>query len=100
MPNFRTKLSGRQLTGDLEISLTLKDCNFASNFRHVWLSWGKRFSVQHDSYLCKMFRGSIGFPTQRQMVPNNFVASIYKDNDTLTKRCPIDCRRYREWEYC
>ena len=85
--------SGRQCVFEIYIF-----CNFV--FRHVWLSWGKRMAVQHDSYLCKEYRGSIGFPTKRQMVPNNFVAAVVKDNAMLDKRCPAPCRRYVEWEHC
>ena len=68
--------------------------------RYVWLGWAKRMAVQHDSYLCKDYRGTLGFPTQRLMEPNNFVAAVVKDNATLTKKCPVQCRRYKEWEHC
>ena len=70
------------------------------SFRYVWKRFGKRMSMQHDAYLCQQWPGSIGWPTQRLMEPNNYVASIANDNATLVHKCPRKCRRRLEWEYC
>ena len=68
--------------------------------KYVWNTWGRSSSFQHDSYLCEQFPGSIGFPTQRLMEPNNYVASVWKERDFMQKRCPAKCRRKPEWLYC
>ena len=77
------------------------ECKFSYHFyRYVWKRFGKRMSMQHDAYLCQQFPGSIGWPTKRLMEPNNYVASIAKDNATLIHKCPRKCRRKVDWEYC
>ncbi len=53
--------------------------------RYVW-TWGRHNSVQHDSYLCRMFPGSRPFPTKRLMETNNHVASVWKENATFIAR--------------
>lgn len=68
--------------------------------RYLWVGWGKRMTLQHDSYTCSRFPGSIGFPTQREDGPNNFVASVVKEGNTMKQKCPKKCRRHLEWEYC
>ena len=68
--------------------------------KYIWNTWGKRSSVQHDSYLCEQFPGSIGFPTKRLMEPNNYIASVVKERDFMKKRCPVKCRRHEDWIYC
>jgi hypothetical protein len=68
--------------------------------KYVWQTWGHASSVQHDSYLCAEYPGSIGFPTQRKMEPNNYVASVWKDREMIQKKCPSKCRRKPEWIYC
>lgn len=68
--------------------------------KYVWHPWGRASSVQHDSYLCKYFPGSIGFPTRRKMEPNNYVASVWKDGEQIAKKCPKECRRHPDWIYC
>ena len=68
--------------------------------KYVWNTWGRKSSLQHDSYLCDQFPGSIGFPTKRIMGPNNYVASVWKEKDFLRKRCPVKCRRQTGWVYC
>ena len=70
------------------------------NFRWIWRPWGKRFAFQHDSYHCKVFENTIGWPTQRLMEPNNYAAAVKLENYTLTEKCPVECRRKAEWEYC
>ena len=69
---------------------------------HVWPLFYHRLVLQHDSYLCQKFRWSKPWPTKRAMEPNNFVASIFKDNATLIQRCPKACRPkdHLDWEYC
>ena len=67
---------------------------------YVWNPWGMKSSVQHDSYTCDQYPGSIGFPTQRLMEPNNYVASVWNDAEMIAKKCPPRCRRYPSWLYC
>ena len=69
-------------------------------FRNVWQRFGHKRSMQHDAYLCKQYRGSIGWPTKRLIEPNNFVGSVIEENHTLSEKCPIECRRHPDWEYC
>ena len=71
-----------------------------SNSRLVWKPWGRRNAFQHDAYSCEKFNNSIGWPTKRLMEPNNFVASVVRENVTLTEKCPLKCRRHPEWEFC
>ena len=71
-----------------------------SNSRLVWKPWGRRNALQHDAYSCEKFNNSIGWPTKRLMEPNNFVASVVRENVTLTEKCPEKCRRQPEWEFC
>lgn len=68
--------------------------------KHVWLTWGKKSSFQHDSYTCDKFPGSVGFPTPRIMEPNNYVASVFMDGEMISKKCPKRCRRHPNWIYC
>ena len=70
------------------------------NYRWIWRPWGRKFAFQHDAYHCKVFNNTVGWPTQRLMESNNFVASVVLQNSTLTEKCPVECRRYPEWEYC
>ena len=65
--------------------------------KYVWHRWGKASSVQHDSYLCEQYPGSIGFPTQRLIEPNNYVASVWNDKEIIEKKCPLKCRRNPQW---
>ena len=69
-------------------------------YRYVWRPWGKKYAFQHDSYHCNVFNNTVSWPTQRLMEPNNYAASIPTENFTLTEKCPIECRRKPEWEYC
>ena len=68
--------------------------------RHVWKCFGREMSLQHDSYLCEHYKGSVGWPTQRLLEPNNFVGSVANGNSTLEKECPIQCRKNEVWKYC
>ncbi|TRY79883.1 hypothetical protein TCAL_05108, partial [Tigriopus californicus] len=69
--------------------------------RYVW-PWARRSSIQHDSYFCRDYRGTIPFPTEREMSVNNFVAAAVKSNGTLVKKCPKKCRpeAHPDWEFC
>ena len=49
---------------------------------YVWKFFGPEMSLQHDSYRCKRYKGSVGWPTQRLIEPNNIVGSIVKGNGT------------------
>jgi len=55
--------------------------------RHIW-SWARGMSVQHDSYLCSRYPGSIGFPTQRTREPGNFVGARSAFNESILDKCP------------
>jgi hypothetical protein len=64
---------------------------------HVWKSWiGDIF--QHDSYMCEGNPGSIGFPTQRKKESHNFILAL--GPEPLWEKCPVPCRRQKDWEYC
>ena len=91
------------------------------NCRYVW-NWAKASSISHDSYTCKNYPRTKGFPTQRKNEPNNFVASgkselynfvlfklififlllVVAENHTLWKVCPKACRpkNHPDWEHC
>ena len=75
-----------------------------NSFRHVWNIWGWKNAFQHDSFFCKKFNTSVvrGWPTQRRMERNNFVAAVVKDkrHSIIKVKCPVECRRKKEWEYC
>ena len=70
--------------------------------KYVW-PWAEKVSMQHDSFNCRMFPGSIGFPTPRQNTSNNFVGAVVNLNWTMNWMCPRECRRsghQHDWEYC
>jgi len=69
--------------------------------RYVW-PWAKKTSISHDSYTCKNYPRTKGFPTQRKNEPNNFVAAVVAENHTLWKTCPPACRpkSHPDWEHC
>lgn len=67
---------------------------------YLWADWGNRMTLQHDAYTCAKFPDSIGFPTQREEGPNNFVQAVFKEGNSLKEKCPERCRRRLEWEYC
>ena len=71
--------------------------------KHVWKTFGgPKGCLQHDSYLCNEFPGSVPWPTQRLMTPCNFVGCVFKQNVTLTEKCPLQCRpkNHLDWESC
>ena len=41
-----------------------------------------------------------GFPTQRLIEKNNYVAAVWNDGEVLQKKCPKACRRYPDWVIC
>ena len=68
---------------------------------HVWHVWGKNDAIQHDSYCCRSFPGSIGFPTQRKNESYNFFGSV--GPEPFWQKCPRECRREGhkdDWIYC
>ena len=70
--------------------------------KYVW-PWAEKVSMQHDSFNCRMFPGSIGFPTPRRNTSNNFVGAVINLNWTMNWMCPRECRRsghQHDWEYC
>ena len=66
---------------------------------HVWNPWGSKGCLQHDSYCCKRFPGSKGFPTQRIKEEFNFFGSV---GGVFWEECPMECRRegHKDWVYC
>lgn len=69
--------------------------------KYVW-PLIKNDSIQHDSYYCKLYPGSISFPTQRN-IDKAFVG-CYKPCGKVypPKECPIKCRpeKHKKWTYC
>jgi len=65
--------------------------------RHIW-PWAKSVTLQHDSYLCDRYPGSVGFPSQRRNETANFVGG----KSSIWKECPQKCRRkdHLEWKFC
>ena len=64
--------------------------------KHVW-PWAKLDSMQHGSYKCAQYPGTIGFPTRREKKPGNYIAS---NNDIIWRECPEICRRHQNWTHC
>ena len=64
--------------------------------------WAKWNALSHDSYTCTQFPRTSPFPTEREMGPNNFVASVVEANDVMRRECPLKCRpkEHKEWKYC
>ena len=62
--------------------------------------------LAHDSYTCKYYPGTIGFPTKREEGVGNFIGSIpgVEGQDKITleeeNECPEECRRKLKWKYC
>ncbi|TRY79599.1 hypothetical protein TCAL_05903 [Tigriopus californicus] len=69
--------------------------------RYLW-PWGKWNAITHDSYTCLQFPRTSPFPTQRQMRPNNYIASVHESHDILRIECPSKCRpqAHPDWKYC
>ena len=65
--------------------------------QHVW-PWGRNVSLQHDSYTCQHYPGSVGFPTERLDEEYNFIAAVGPMR--LWEECPVICRRKEEWSHC
>ncbi|KAF2368886.1 hypothetical protein FHG87_000342 [Trinorchestia longiramus] len=77
------------------------DQSLLANFLYPQL---RQNSLIHDSYTCAHFPGSVPFPTQRQdgqFVGNRRYREKYR-NETLRKKCPINCRprAHPGWEFC
>ena len=84
----------------MDLIIILLELCLYFTFRVVWKVFGSKRTMQHDSYLCSIYKGSIGFPTQRSMKPNNFVGAVVTENVTLKQKCPLKCRRNVKWKYC
>ncbi len=72
--------------------------------KHVW-PWAVQSNqtMQHDSFHCLDFPGSIGFPTKRLNATLNLVAAVALSRANAFKfrvECPSECRRRPEWIYC
>jgi hypothetical protein len=67
---------------------------------HVWDLYGSENILQHDSYCCELYPGSIGFPTERKKEANNSFGSV--GPEPLWEECPEVCRRegHENWTYC
>ena len=65
--------------------------------RYIW-PWARNMSLQHDSYTCQYYPGSIGFPTQRRDQDYNFIAAV--GNMRIWVECPEMCRRNKNWTHC
>ena len=59
-------------------------------FRYIWKPWGWNNAFQHDAYSCKDFNGTVSWPTQRKLEPNNHIAAVVSDNMTLIEKCPME----------
>ena len=70
-------------------------------YRYVW-PWAKKDAMQHDSFLCRKYSGTRGFPIQRKNQTNNFMAAVVAQNQYIWKPCPTKCRpeAHKDWEYC
>ena len=74
--------------------------------QHVW-HWARHDVLQHGSYLCLQYPGSVGLPTQRNNTSNNFVGAVVNFHHPgiykLWRECPRECRREGrkdEWIHC
>ena len=68
---------------------------------HIYL-WPelKNDVIQHDSYLCKRYAGSIPFPSQRSAV--NEIIGLTNRSGIEARVCPTECRPrdHQDWLYC
>lgn len=57
--------------------------------------------LQHDSYNCKIYQGSVPFPTKRDSA-HHYVGCVRPCNDIISKICPRDCRpeKHLDWIFC
>ena len=105
---YRTKKNLIRATQNLE--LMLKNAGKRTNSseakkgddqfmlqRYLWPNM-KTDSIQHDSYLCKSYPGSIPYPSQR--LTNRDVIGGMGGN--VVPECPKDCRPkdHADWLYC
>ena len=70
----------------------------------MW-DWARHESVQHDSYLCERFPGTVPWPTKRLMGRmNNFVGAVTYNRvlGVTNRECPVACRpkEHPEWRFC
>jgi len=82
-------------------SRTEKGVDQAILAAYVWSQLGGADEAfQHDSYTCRHFPGSVGWPTQREHGIKNFFGAI--GGLTLEMECPQECRRkdHADWTFC
>ena len=61
----------------------------------------RSYSIVHDSYLCKMFKDSEPWPTQRK--GSCFVGSVLECDEFNSNNlpdCPLECRLNLNWTKC
>ena len=65
--------------------------------RYLWPKV-KNDAIQHDSYLCKSYPGSIPYPSQRSSIKE----VIGGGGDAAASECPKNCRPkdHTDWLYC
>ena len=56
--------------------------------------------IQHDSYLCRRYGGSIPFPSQRSAI--NEIIGLTNRSGIEARICPTECRPkdHQDWLYC
>ena len=64
----------------------------------LW-SFAKHSVVQHDSFYCQFFTGSIPFPTKRR---NYYVGCVRNCSEKDVEECPVACRpkNHKDWMFC
>ena len=67
--------------------------------RYLWPEV-KNDVIQHDSYLCKSYPGSIAYPSQRSSL--NEIIGASRSWGFKAKECPKECRPrdHLDWLYC
>jgi len=55
--------------------------------------------VQHDSFYCESFTGSVPFPTRRK---NYYVGCVRDCSEKDIEECPVTCRpnSHKDWTFC
>lgn len=92
----------------LHKKLLAQSSTFTENKAHTLIDsvfWSrlKHNSIQHDSYKCSEFPGSIPFPNKREDTSTHVGKSRRKDKEPFkVKSCPVQCRpkENKEWNYC
>jgi len=53
------------------------------------VAFGETHVVQHDSFYCESFTGSVPFPTRRK---NYYVGCVRDCSEKDIEECPVTCR--------